>query len=54
MYCDSCIQEHLGLKWRQQVQLITATLGVTGEFRRDLAHCSGCQEQKQATQAIAA
>ncbi|MGE3147515.1 MAG: DUF4118 domain-containing protein [Pseudorhodoplanes sp.] len=53
MYCDSCIQEHLGLKWRQQVQLITATLGVTREFRRDLACCSGCNEEKQATQATA-
>jgi hypothetical protein len=53
MYCDSCIQENLGLKWRQQVQLITATLGVTGEFQRDLAQCCGCEEEKQATQAIA-
>ena len=53
MYCDSCIQENLGLKWRQQVQLITATLGVTGEFERDLAQCCGCDEEKQATQAVA-
>jgi Domain of unknown function (DUF4118) len=53
MLCDSCIQENLGLKWRQQVQLITATLGVTRDYKRDLAKCCGCQEIKQATQAIA-
>jgi hypothetical protein len=53
MYCDSCIQGNLGLKWRQQVQLITATLGVTGEFHRDLVRCCGCDEVKQATQAVA-
>ncbi len=53
MFCDSCIQENLGLKWRQQVQLITATLGVTRDFKRDLAQCCGCEEVKQATQAIA-
>ena len=52
MFCDSCIQEHLGLKWRQQVQLITATLGVTRDFKRDLARCQGCEEDKQATQAV--
>jgi len=28
-YCDACIQERLGFKWRQQVQLVTATLAVT-------------------------
>ena len=54
MFCDSCIQENLGLKWRQQVQLITATLGVTRDFKRDLAQCCGCEEVKQATQATAA
>ena len=54
MYCDSCIQANLGLKWRQQVQLITATLGVTRDFKRDLAQCRGCEEVKQATQAKAA
>jgi hypothetical protein len=52
MFCDSCIQANLGLKWRQQVQLITATLGVTRDFKRDQAQCSGCDEVKQATQAV--
>jgi hypothetical protein len=46
-YCDACIQERLGLKWRQQVQLITATLAVTDGFERDLAQCSTCQDAKQ-------
>jgi hypothetical protein len=51
MYCDSCIQERLGLKWRQQVQLITATLAVTDSFKRDIGRCSTCQEVKQVIKA---
>ena len=49
MYCDTCIQERLGLKWRQQVQLITATLGVTIEFRRETDRCRTCGQTKQVT-----
>jgi hypothetical protein len=49
MYCDTCIQERLGLKWRQQVQLITATLGVTIEFRRETDRCCTCEQTKQVT-----
>jgi hypothetical protein len=52
MYCDTCIQERLGLKWRQQVQLITATLAVTDAFKRDLGQCCTCQEAKQVIQAV--
>jgi hypothetical protein len=52
MYCDTCIQERLGLKWRQQVQLITATLAVTDTFKRDLGPCCTCNEVKQVIQAI--
>jgi hypothetical protein len=52
MYCDTCIQERLGLKWRQQVQLITATLAVTDAFKRDLGQCCTCQEVKQVIQAV--
>jgi hypothetical protein len=51
MYCDTCIQERLGLKWRQQVQLITATLAVTESFKRDLGQCCTCHEVKQVIQA---
>jgi hypothetical protein len=51
MYCDSCIQERLGLKWRQQVQLITATLAVTELFERELVRCCTCNELKQSTRA---
>jgi hypothetical protein len=50
-YCDACIQERLGLKWRQQVQLITATLAVTEGYERGLDQCSTCQETKQVIQA---
>jgi len=46
-YCDRCIQERLGLKWRQQVQLVTATLAVTGAFIRGRGECCTCHETKQ-------
>ena len=52
MYCDTCIQERLGLKWRQQVQLITATLAVTAGFCREFNKCCTCEEIKQVTHAI--
>src|SRR5882757_10570072 len=50
-YCDACIQERIGLKWRQQVQLITATLAVTDGYDRGLDQCSTCLETKQVIQA---
>ena len=53
LFCDTCIQERLGLKWRQQVQLITATLAVTEAFRRDLGQCATCNDVKQVIQAVA-
>jgi hypothetical protein len=46
-YCDACIQERLGLKWRQQVQLVTATLAVTESFARERSECCTCGETKQ-------
>jgi hypothetical protein len=46
VYCDTCIQERLGLKWRQQAQLITATLAVTAEFDRGRWVCSTCNQTK--------
>jgi hypothetical protein len=51
-YCDGCIQDRLGLKWRQQVQLITATFAVTDSFRREPGSCSGCGESKQVIRAV--
>lgn len=48
-YCDHCIQERLGLRWRQQVQLVTATLAVTSGYRRNMAACCTCEETKQVT-----
>jgi hypothetical protein len=47
MYCDQCIQDQLGLKWRQQVQLVTATLAVTNLFQRDSGQCQTCGQLKQ-------
>jgi len=52
MYCDSCIQERLGLRWRQQVQLVAATLAVTPGYNRSLAECCNCHQPKQVTQAV--
>jgi hypothetical protein len=51
-YCDSCIQERLGLRWRQQVQLVTATLAVTRSFKRDRSMCCTCNEEKQVIAAV--
>jgi Domain of unknown function (DUF4118) len=51
-FCDGCIQDRLGLKWRQQVQLITATLAVTDSFARAPGHCSSCAELKQVIRAV--
>jgi len=46
-YCDQCIQDQLGLKWRQQVQLVSATLAVTSVFQRDSGQCQNCNQFKQ-------
>lgn len=54
MYCDDCVQERLGLKWRQQVQVITATLAVTGSFDRRMGICCVCHKSKQVIQATGA
>lgn len=51
-FCDACIQTRLGLKWRQQVQLVTMTLAVTPLFERMQAECHQCEESKQVTAAI--
>jgi hypothetical protein len=52
MYCDTCIQEQFGLKWRQHVRLITATLAVTESFKRDLGRCCTCHEPKKLIHAV--
>ena len=52
MYCDRCIQRVLGLKWRQQVQLVTATLAATRLFQRNAGRCRQCGELKQVTRQI--
>ena len=49
VYCDGCVQQSLNMKWRQQVQLVTATLAATGLFKRENAQCSVCNEVKQVT-----
>jgi hypothetical protein len=51
-FCDACIQMRLGLKWRQQVQLVTMTLAVTPLFERAQGECHHCHESKQVTSAL--
>jgi hypothetical protein len=46
-YGDTCIQERMRLKWRQQVQLITATLAMTPWFERETGSCCVGKETKQ-------
>ena len=52
LYCDFCIQERLGLRWRQQVQLVTATLACTQFFEREPGHCCVCNENKHVISAV--
>jgi hypothetical protein len=52
MYCDICIQERLGLRWRQQVQLVTATLACTQLFEREPGPCCICNENKHVIFAV--
>lgn len=52
MYCDACIQERLGLKWRQQVQLVTSTLACTTDFDREQDLCCTCNETKHVIFAV--
>jgi hypothetical protein len=49
MYRDSCIQERLGWNWREQVQLVTATLAVTASFQREFNRCCTCDGVKHVT-----
>jgi hypothetical protein len=51
-YCDTCIQERLGLRWRQQVQLVTATLAVTRFFTRERSECCTCHEEKRVISSV--
>jgi hypothetical protein len=52
MYCDACIQKRLGLRWRQRVQLVTATLAVTAYFKRGDGKCSACHQMMRVVQAV--
>jgi hypothetical protein len=52
MHCDTCIQEQLGLRWRNQVQIITATLAQTGSFGRDVGECCTCRKVRQVSGSV--
>jgi hypothetical protein len=39
-YCDDCIKHELGLPRRQEVAIITLTLGLCKGFHRELGSCA--------------
>jgi hypothetical protein len=45
---DDCVQEPLGLKWRQQVTTVTFAVTL---FARAVGICSTCNQEKQVTRA---
>jgi hypothetical protein len=45
-FCDDCIQTRLELSQRQQVQPVSATLGLTSDFERAKDICAGCGDEK--------
>jgi hypothetical protein len=52
MYCNDCLQTHTGLKWRQQVNLVIATLSVTAYFKLGDGECCACNRTKRVVQAV--
>jgi hypothetical protein len=50
-YCDGCIQRSAGLLRMQQVQQITASLGLGEGFERRDGICSVCNEEKMVIRA---
>jgi hypothetical protein len=52
MYCDPCLRKHTGLKWREQVNLVTATLAVTPYFKRSDGECCACHQMTRVVQAV--
>lgn len=46
-YCDECIAQQLGLARTQQVQPVTATLGLTPGFVRKSGFCQKCGFRRQ-------
>lgn len=44
-FCDGCITNALGLGHPQHVQQITAALGTTGDFTREVGTCSLCKKE---------
>ncbi len=44
--CIDCITQELGLKSSQHVQQITAALGTTRDFVREVGVCDFCGEER--------
>lgn len=45
--CDDCIRDELGLKKRQEVQPVTATLGLCSGFTRQKGACPWCKSVRE-------
>ena len=52
MYCGNCLQKHIGLKWRSQVNMVIATLSVTVYFKLGDGECCACNQTKRVVQAV--
>jgi len=50
--CDDCIAKHTAVEPRQQVNPITATLGLTTDFDRKRGTCSICKSDKLVTRSL--
>ncbi len=47
LFCDDCIGDRLGLSHRRQANRVTATMGASQAFWRDVAACTACSKHKQ-------
>jgi len=49
--CDKCIVESLGLTAHAHSAQITAALGTTSDFERELGECSLCKNERMVIRA---
>lgn len=47
LFCDDCLGAYLGLSHRRQANRVTATIGTSPAFWRDVGACTACGKHKQ-------
>ena len=47
LFCDDCIGNRLGLSHRRQANRVTAAMGTSPAFWRDVGACTACSKHKQ-------